>query len=148
MNQAITVTIDQAANAQRAAIIRLLRSAKLPVSDLPDTLEHFFTATVDDVVAGAIGVEFYGSYALLRSMIVDESYRNHGIAAKLIQQLENYIASKGIKTVYLLTETAQDYFARKGFVVVNRADVPAVLQGSSEFKHTCPASAIAMKKEL
>jgi arsenate reductase (thioredoxin) len=48
----------------------------------------------------------------------------------------------------LLTETAEIFFARKGYHTVDRKDAPAEIQASSEFSHLCPSSAVLMKKTL
>lgn len=140
--------IIKATDDHRALVIALLQSEKLPVEDLPASLDNFFLARHDDEIAGAIGLEQYESYALLRSMVVSKEYRNNHIASRLVEHLEDYGRSLGINTMYLLTETAPAYFEKKGYQKINRDDVPAPVKASSEFSHVCPVSAIAMKKEL
>jgi amino-acid N-acetyltransferase len=54
----------------------------------------------------------------------------------------------GINWLYLLTETASEYFEAKGYERISREDAPAALSASSEFSHVCPVSAIVMKKPL
>ena len=51
-------------------------------------------------------------------------------------------------TVYLLTETAGDFFPRFGFRPTTRAAVPSAVQQSVEFREACPASAVVMRTEL
>ena len=53
-----------------------------------------------------------------------------------------------LSAVYLLTTTAERFFPRFGFEQITRADVPATVQESVEFKSACPASAIVMRKHL
>ena len=142
------VSIIRAGNDQRPSVIALLQSEKLPVEDLPATLENFFIALYEGNVIGAIGLEQYGQYALLRSMIVSREHRNKNIAAALIKQLENHCEIQQINTIYLLTETAPDYFSRKGYRKITREEVPDAVKVSFEFSHVCPVSAIVMKKEL
>ena len=142
------VSIVKAGNDQRPLVIALLQTEKLPVDDLPATLDNFFIALYDGKVIGAIGMELYRPYALLRSMIVSREHRNKNIAAALIEQLEHNCETQQIKTIYLLTETAADYFARKGYRKITREEVPDAVKASSEFSHVCPVSAIVMKKEL
>lgn len=136
------------AQAYRQEVIALLRSANLPVDDLPEQLDNFLIIRNDDQLAGVAGIELYGSYALLRSVAVSNDFRQKGVAGKLLSAIEELAAGKGIKTIYLLTETAPDYFDRKGYGKIARADVPAEVQQSSEFSHVCPQSAIVMKKDL
>jgi amino-acid N-acetyltransferase len=142
------IKISKANNGQRQLIVALLESEKLPVADLPALLDNFFVASENGKVIAAIGLEQYGNCGLLRSMVVDKQYRNKNIASKLVQQLENHAVTAGIDCLYLLTETAPEYFRRKGYEQISRDEVPKELQASSEFSHVCPVSAIVMKKPL
>jgi amino-acid N-acetyltransferase len=142
------ITISKASDNHRPMVIALLLAEKLPVEDLPTSLDHFFVALHENEVIGAIGLEQYGNYALLRSMVVHTAHRNKHIASSLVEQLENYGKMLDISAMYLLTETAPAYFEKKGYEKINREEVPAALQASSEFSHVCPVSAIVMKKEL
>lgn len=132
----------------RDGIIALLSSEKLPTSDLPATLKNFLVMIENEELIGVVGLETYGKYGLLRSLAVQTNYRDQGIAGKLVAQIENLAAAQGLKAIFLLTETAPDYFSRKEYDIVARAEIPAEVQQSSEFSHVCPQSAIAMKKGL
>lgn len=132
----------------RDKVIALLANEKLPVADLPDALDNFVVAMEDTVVIGAAGLEIYGAYGLLRSLAISEKYRGKGVANKLLEHIEVFAALKALKEIYLFTETAPGYFERKGYGKITRADVPAGVQQSSEFRHICPASAAVMKKKL
>jgi amino-acid N-acetyltransferase len=54
----------------------------------------------------------------------------------------------GIRRLYLLTATTQDFFAKHGYAVVPRGSVPEAIQTSTEFMSLCPASAICLHKRL
>jgi amino-acid N-acetyltransferase len=139
--------IDQA-QTYRDKILELLIAEKLPVADLPETLDNFIVAIQDGNVVGVGGVEVYGKYGLLRSMAVHPEHRNAGIAGKLLSRLDSVSKKNGLSALYLLTETAPAYFERKKYHQIMRKEVPAEVQGSTEFSHICPVSAIVMKKEL
>jgi len=139
--------IEQA-DKYRGSIIALLTVEKLPVADLPDPLKNFAVSKKGDEITGVIGLEIYGDYALLRSLAVNNNFRNQGIANELLQYIEKLAAAKKLKAIYLLTETAPCYFTRKGYQTITRADVPAEVQQSSEFSHVCPHSAIVMLKPI
>lgn len=139
--------IEQA-DKYRESIIALLTVEKLPVADLPASLKNFAVSKKDDDITGVIGLEIYGDYALLRSLAVNNNFRNQGIANELLQHIEKLAATKNLKAIYLLTETAPGYFTRKGYQTVTRAAVPAEVQQSSEFSHVCPQSAIVMFKPI
>nr|WP_294945184.1 arsenic resistance N-acetyltransferase ArsN2 [uncultured Mucilaginibacter sp.] len=141
------MTIENA-QPHREKIIELLAAEKLPVADLPETLDNFIVATNDGTVAGVGGVEVYGNYGLLRSLAVNPEHRRAGIATTLLAHLEGMSKQNGLLELYLLTETAPAYFEQKGFTKITRDDVPAAVQQSSEFSYACPASAIVMKKSI
>ncbi len=132
----------------RDEIIGLLKSNNLPAADLPEVLDDFYIAIDEQKIVGLIGMERYARYGLLRSMVVHPEYRNRQIAGKLVQLLEQTAAGLGITNMYLLTETAENYFNRKNYQVITRAEVPEALFQSSEFSHVCPAGATVMKKDL
>lgn len=133
---------------RRQDVIALLTREKLIVDDLSAGLENFVIAIQDDEVIGTAGLEIYHDYGLLRSVAVRKDYRNKGVASDLVKQIEALAAAKGLKEIYLLTETAPDYFRQKNYQLINREDVPKEVQQSSEFSYACPQSAIVMKKTL
>jgi amino-acid N-acetyltransferase len=49
--------------------------------------------------------------------------------------------------LYLLTTTAREFFAGRGYRAIDRADAPERIRGTTEFSDLCPASATAMVKE-
>jgi N-acetylglutamate synthase-like GNAT family acetyltransferase len=53
-----------------------------------------------------------------------------------------------LSELWLLTETAEDWFARRGFVLRERREAPVALLGSEEFRGACPASAACLAIEL
>lgn len=142
------MNITEASPLQRDAVVALLQSQGLPTEDLPSTLQDFYVAVEDETVVGLIGMERYGPFGLLRSMVVHPGYRNRQIAERLVQWLEEKATASGIQQIYLLTETAEVYFGRKGYTTVHRDVVPAEVKASSEFSHVCPVSATVMEKHL
>ena len=143
-----TFTIQEANGEHLPAIINLLQANKLPVQDITISQQKFWVATDGNTIVGAIGIEQYGEYALLRSMATNAAYRNHGIATQLVQALFNFARKQNLTTVYLLTETAENYFAKKGFIKINREDVPEMIKQTKEFSHLCPSTATVMKIDI
>lgn len=125
-----------------------LKQSKLVHQDLDPSLEHFFVARAGQQILGCIGLEWYGSTGLLRSMWVDEKHRNKGIAHALVTKLEEHACILGLKALYLLTETAEAYFGKQGYQLMDRNLTPEELKNSAEFKSLCPASAKLMFKLL
>jgi amino-acid N-acetyltransferase len=133
----------------RSSAIALLTSQGLPVSDLTEAhLDQFFYAGDDRSPAGLVGLEIYETVALLRSLVVAESARTHGLGSALTQYAERFAASKKIRSIYLLTTTAEAFFERLGYRRVNRAQAPASIARTPEFSQLCPASSAFMCKPL
>jgi amino-acid N-acetyltransferase len=141
------IEIITASNDHRPQIISLLKEEKLPFEDIFSGPDHFFVAVIDTIVIAAIGLEQYDQFGLLRSLVVKDTYRNRRIANKLINELIMKAKNIGIQRLYLLTETAMDYFKRNGFEIIKRSEVPEALLNASEFKFACPKSAIVMTKQ-
>ena len=142
------VNILKATSGDYDNVTALLSSQHLPAEDIDKTLSHFFVAKEEGAVTAVIGLEVYGTAGLLRSMATDPAHRNKGIASMLVLELINYAKQKGIQEVFLLVETAETYFAKKGFIRIRMDEVPIAIKRSSEFSHLCPSSAILMKKEI
>ena len=132
----------------REGLEALLETENLPTKDLPKQLDNFLVARKTGETIGTIGLEVYGDRGLLRSLAVAPKFRKQGVAGKLLAWIEAVAVSQNIGEIYLLTETATDYFTSKGYRQVARPKVPLPVQKSSEFSHVCPQSAIVMKKIL
>ncbi len=134
--------------ADLASIIELLQENNLPVEDVHERQQQFWIVKDGNNIAGVIGMEQYGSYGLLRSMATHTAYRNKGIATLLIDGLFEFAKKQKLSSIYLLTETAEKYFEKKGFIKIKRDDVPVEIKASKEFSHLCPSTAIVMKKDV
>lgn len=59
-----------------------------------------------------------------------------------------FVAMLGIEDLYLLTDSAVDYFRRFGFQAVDRQAVPAELKVSAEFSEASCAGAVVMRRAV
>jgi len=130
------------------AICQLLQSERLPIADLNPLLDNFFIAVESDRIIAVIGMDKYDNDGLLRSAIVHKDYRNAGIAAALIEQLFDHAKQTGVFSLYLITNTAEKYFERKGFTKISRDALPAGVSQSKEFNGLCPSSSVTMFRKL
>jgi amino-acid N-acetyltransferase len=139
-------TITPAAPADGPAIAALLGAAELPHEDITPHLGHFFVAREGGVMVGAIGLEVYAPDGLLRSLVVAPAHRGRGLGDKLVRGLEQAAAEWGVERFWLLTTTAEAFFARRGFRVTPRAGAPAKIAVTHEFQTLCPATAICLTR--
>lgn len=141
--------IISAAPKDEAGIKALLQTCELPFEDLsPAHLIHFLVVKDANQLMGTVGLEVCGEFGLLRSLAIAEAWRGQGLGLRLVEQIESYAHSQQISTLYLLTTTADKFFARLGYQVIPRQSAPAPLQGTAEFKSICPDSAVCMHKNI
>lgn len=146
--RAIEPVLEPALESDRAAIEGLLLAAGLPLDGLELALPYAVVARDHDGVIGCAAVEAYGSVGLLRSVCVAAPVRGSGIGRRLVAAAEALAASRGIVELYLLTETAERWFPRLGYVAATRAELPGALMTSPEFTDACPESAAVLRKHL
>lgn len=128
-----------------AAIKRLLAENALPLAGVDDHWKTFLVARNAGEVIACGGAETYPTVALIRSVAVTKEHRSHGVGRRIVRQLLDRLASRGLREFYLLTTTAEAYFKKRGFTVVDRDEVPPQLLDSREFQDACPDSAICMR---
>ncbi len=130
-------------------VMDLLAACSLPNTDLSEEkLQHFFGCGEGTSLRGVVGVELYGDVALLRSLAVAQDVRGRGWGKRLVQEAEEHARRAGARRVYLLTTTAEAFFASLGYAKVERERVPDAIRGTTEFGSLCSASAPVMVKEL
>jgi amino-acid N-acetyltransferase len=141
------ITVGRAAATELQAVRVLLASAGLPASDLADhEPTTVFSAHDRGNVVGGAALETHGDWGLLRSVVVASSVRREGVGSRLVGAALEEADRAGLKGVYLLTETACEFFGDHGFTVIGRSAVPSAIQDSSEFSVLCPVTAVAMRR--
>lgn len=128
----------------RPAIATLLTESALPLAGLPDPLDAFVVAEDETGIVGAMGLELFAPYALLRSAAVHPRQRGSGLGTRLAEATIALARSRQLTALYLLTTTAAEWFPRFGFRSITRAEVPPSVRASAEFVEACPASATVM----
>lgn len=132
------------------AVKHLLEAAGLPTADLDERLiPRFLVAAREGRVLGAVACEPAGANSgLLRSLVVAPDCQGRGLGERLVAEIETVGRSQGVQTLYLLTETAQAFFDRLGYLVTDRQQAPAEIRATSEFARLCPSSAVCMRKNI
>jgi amino-acid N-acetyltransferase len=140
--------IREATTRDLDAVESLLSANDLPLDGVKENFSSFVVAEDKGEIAGAIGLEKFGSVALLRSAVVSPEHRGSGVGRRLVEQLLERASDEGIEELFLLTTTAEKYFPRFGFSPTSRSAVPAVVKTSAEFQGACPDSAVVMTRRI
>lgn len=138
----------QATDLDLKDIISLLDNNKLPSNDCNEHIKNFIVIENNNEIIGAGGLEVYDDIGLVRSIVVDQQYRSNGIAKKLYKLIEAQAYQFNIKSLYLLTETAIEYFNKLGFEIKQRSEIPITIIQTKQLKELCPASATVMYREI
>jgi len=139
------ISITPAHAEDLASIKELLTANGLPTAGVDDHWKTFLIARDGEAVVACGGAEAYQFAALIRSVAVQPEYRSHGIGRRIVRQLLDRLASRGLREFYLLTTTAEDYFRRRGFKTIDRDEVHPQLLSSREFQDACPSTAVCMR---
>ncbi len=129
-----TVTLTPALPGEVGAILDLGRAVQLPPEGIEETIAYFWVAREGEDIVGTVGLEVYDDLALLRSLAVTPSRQHTGLGRALTETVLAYLIARQFRAVYLLTTTAEAFFARHGFRLVGRDEVPASVQRSVEFQ--------------
>jgi amino-acid N-acetyltransferase len=101
-----------------------------------------------EVVAAAV-IEWHAESAmesngLLRSVVVDPAQRGNGLGKTIVRA----IMASTSRDLYLLTDSATDFFRRLGFESIDRSLAPPALRQSEEFRCLCGESAAFMRRSV
>ena len=132
-----------------AQVQQLLQDSELPTGDLAGGHSaQFFACGSRAQLRAVVGIETYADVGLLRSLAVRSTARNAGVATTLVRHVEAYAAARGVRQLYLLTTTAEAFFARLGYHVLPRAAAPDAIRNTREFSALCPDDSAFMRKTV
>jgi amino-acid N-acetyltransferase len=141
--------IREASREDLEAVRGLIAEAALPQEGLEDQFGSGYAVAVESGrLVGAAGVERYGRYGLLRSVVTAADRRRCGIGEALVRDRLGWAERAGLGSIYLLTTTAAGFFPRLGFAAVERTAVPLEIRTSREFSSVCPSTAVVMRRAL
>lgn len=124
-------------------MVEWLTDERLPTVDLWDSGGAYFAFGDTRDPDGFGGTVRSDNVVLLRSIVVNPARRKHGLGARIVEQL---VAAHPGADVWLLTTSAEPFFARQGFGRVAREDAPPAVAASAQFQGLCSASAALMHR--
>jgi UDP-N-acetylmuramate: L-alanyl-gamma-D-glutamyl-meso-diaminopimelate ligase len=132
-----------------AAVRSVLAATALEEPARDDQQGSYFVLRNEDGVVGCVALEVLGDDAILRALVVDPRFRGAGYGWMLADTAVNQARWRGVRRIYLLTETASDFFAAKfGFRVVDRSTLSKQVAASETFIRPAAAHQIAMRLDL
>ena len=149
IEKSLPVTVSGVRAGEGPAVKELIAGCGLPTADITsETLRSMIVARKGPRIIGTVGLEVSGSFGLLRSLAVLEKFRGQGVANQLLVAAEKSARQRGIRTLYLLTLTAEKYFFDRGYRKVERSSAPDGIRDTAEFRTLCPDSAVCMCKPI
>lgn len=147
--KAASRVVKAPANDQLPAISRLLETCGLPTDDLATQDWSDFRVLVEGELLVAVGgLERFGRVALLRSVATQPDARRRGVGSAIVHELEGLAKGQGVEDLYLLTESAEEYFGCLGYARCERRSAPPSIAATRQFATLCPDTATFMHKRL
>lgn len=134
---------------ERDGVKAALVKAGLPADDIGDERVLVWRfETLQGIPVGFGALEVFGGDALLRSLVTLPPLRQVGMGAAMVAMLESEARALKCRTIYLLTKSETNFFARLGYAACARSDVPQAVRASRQFAALCPPTAAAMVKRI
>ena len=140
--------IERASAADVPAVEALLRDAGLPLDGAVDALALGIVGREGDRVVAAAAVERYADAGLLRSVVVAADRRGAGLGQSIVTAAEDLARDDGVRDLFLVTETAADWFPRLGYEVIDRPTAEAAVGASVELTTVCKDTGVTMRRRL
>ncbi len=135
------------------AVLQLLERVDLPTEGVKEHFVSFLVglktsadSSTDAQVIACVGLEMYGPSALLRSLAIHLSYQGKGFGKKMVEAASTWAKEHDVRQLFLLTDSAVDFFHKLGFTNINRNLVPQGVRQSIEFTKLCPTAPCLTKK--
>lgn len=145
MKSVLDLHIGPAAPGDLPQILDLLQREKLITDGVEEHFASFVVAKDEGRVVACSGAEAYQFAALVRSVAVEPEYRSMGLGRRMVREILDRLASRGLREFYLLTTTAEGYFKKRGFKPIDRDEIHPQLLASSELQGACPDNAVCMR---
>lgn len=125
--------IRHAVGQDLARVKELIQSAGMNDQGIDEGLQHFFIAenpAQEPVLVGAVGMEVYAPYGLLRSFVLERGMTNLRVGLQMMQILLAYAGHLRLSHVYLVAGANPTFFEQLGFFQVSPEELPDEIQKS------------------
>lgn len=142
------ITITLVTKQDEAAVRRMLFQSGQPYEEFSAHLDHFLVARRAKDIVGAIGLEYQGGTGLLQSIVVEDRERRRGIGRRLCIEMIKCAQLAGVRELYVLTESAENFFASCGFKRIDRDATPKAIATRRPSSEPRLVPAICMKLSI
>ncbi|MDE2996784.1 MAG: GNAT family N-acetyltransferase [Bacteroidota bacterium] len=137
-------SVEKAVASDLPRIESMLKEARLPINGVAPLIESFSVVREEGQIVAAGVIEPLQGVGLLRSVVVDPEWQGKGLGRVLVESL----SLGASQDLYLLTESAPEFFARLGFEHVERSHAPETVRQSEEYCSICAESAALMRRSV
>lgn len=145
------INVEEASQTDFPSVCSLLSDFSLPLDGIEET-RFWIARNQNGSVIGCVGLEVHGKQGLLRSLAVRSEFQESGLGTRLAKHALSEARGLGLQEIYLLTETAAEFFSKRvGFVALEKEgklSFDGDIKKSREFQGACPESAILMRRIL
>ena len=143
------MAVTEARTSDLPRVRAVLDRTGLPYPDLESHVEDLIVMRDGAEVVGCVAMEIFGDDGLLRSLSVVPERRGEGLGWMLAESVLDRARRRGCRRVFLLTESASDFFAEKfGFAASDRGTMTKEMLQSSQFRVARFDGATVMKLDL
>jgi N-acetylglutamate synthase-like GNAT family acetyltransferase len=139
-------TLRPAVGPDLPTIASLLHEGDMPAGAVRERVGRTLVAELDrrTLIATAAWEPVQDGIGLLRSVSVTERVRGKGVGALIVAGTLRAAAAAGLKQIYLVTPSAEGFFARCGFTTVRRDQLPDSVARHRQVTRDCPSTAAVM----
>ncbi len=134
-----TITVEQ-----QATLEALLTTVGLGNEGLASAQAYGWWQAGNLQACGAI--EDYGELGLLRSVAIEPNLQGQGLGKALLAALEQQAQQQGLHTLYLLTTSAEAFFAAHDYRPIERTAADSRLHASAQWGAICSSAALTVKQ--
>jgi N-acetylglutamate synthase-like GNAT family acetyltransferase len=142
------VTLRRATEEDETRLARMVGAGGTLLSAVTVRPAGILVAELAGTPVGFIGLEILGGDGLLGAACVAAEWSADDVGRLLVEATLTEGALQALDSVYLFTEGSQPFFARFGFLVIHRDEVPSPVRRWAEMHGGLTPTAVAMHVRL